>query len=104
VTGDEFVQRLRRQLEKLGGMQGASGEGGRGSKSRMVFTKRIMEMVASVRKQQEEIARVLHASRGLQKEIAQLTGNLDRTFTAVEERLYRDAQKDAVLHKAYKVR
>jgi len=95
VNCHQLEQRLNRQLKKLD-------EAGKGD-GRRIFTRRIFEVVANVRKQEEEIGRVLESTRLLQKEIAQLTGNLDRTFTAVEERLYRDAQRDLTLQKAYKI-
>uniref|UniRef100_A0A914X326 Coiled-coil domain-containing protein 22 homolog n=1 Tax=Plectus sambesii TaxID=2011161 RepID=A0A914X326_9BILA len=91
-TKKVFVGQLQKELEKMG--KGLS---------RSAYTKRILEIVASVRKQREEIDRVLDDNRTVQKEINMLTGNLERTFTAAEERLYKDAQKDEILQRAYRL-
>lgn len=71
--------------------------------NRSAYTKRIFDVVANIRKQQEDIDKVLSANRQLQKEIKSLEGKLDRTFTVVEERLYKDTQKDASMQKAYRL-
>lgn len=57
--------------------------------SRSVYTKRIIDISAKVRKQKEEIDRVLADTRTIQKEINMLSGKLERTFTVVEGTAYK---------------
>ncbi|KAL3212082.1 hypothetical protein MRX96_008328 [Rhipicephalus microplus] len=70
--------------------------------NRSSYTKRITEIVGNIKKQKEEIAKVLLDTRSLQKEINQLTGKLDRTFTVTDELIFKDAKKDEAVRRAYK--
>lgn len=56
---------------------------------RSVYTKRIIDISAKVRKQKQEIDRVLADTRTIQKEINTLSGKLERTFTVVEGTAYK---------------
>lgn len=57
--------------------------------NRSAYTRRILEIVASVRKQREEIDRVLADTRVVQKDINMLAGKLERTFVATDELLFK---------------
>ncbi|XP_035681357.1 coiled-coil domain-containing protein 22 homolog [Branchiostoma floridae] len=70
--------------------------------NRGAYTKRIMEIVGNIKKQKEEIDKILIDTRDVQKEINQLTGKLDRTFAVTDELIFRDAKKDEAVRKAYK--
>ncbi|XP_077975450.1 coiled-coil domain-containing protein 22-like [Styela clava] len=70
--------------------------------SRKSYTKRIFEIVANIRKQKQEIEKVLADMRSLQKEINQLEGRVERTFTAADEAIFKDAKKDDSVRQAYK--
>ncbi|XP_068027237.1 LOW QUALITY PROTEIN: coiled-coil domain-containing protein 22, partial [Melanerpes formicivorus] len=70
--------------------------------SRAVYTQRILEIVGNIRKQKEEIGKILVDTRGLQKEINNLVGKLERTFSVTDELLFKDAKRDEVVRKAYK--
>ncbi|XP_071657358.1 coiled-coil domain-containing protein 22 [Patagioenas fasciata] len=70
--------------------------------SRAVYTQRILEIVGNIRKQKEEIGKILVDTRGLQKEINSLVGKLERTFSVTDELLFKDAKRDEVVRKAYK--
>lgn len=70
--------------------------------NRSSYTKRITEIVGNIKKQKEEIAKVLIDTKSLQKEINQLTGKLDRTFTVTDELIFKDAKKDEAVRRAYK--
>ncbi|XP_030836792.1 coiled-coil domain-containing protein 22 homolog [Strongylocentrotus purpuratus] len=70
--------------------------------NRSAYTRRILEIVANIRKQKEDINKVLGDTRTLQKEINQVSGKLDRTFTVTDELIFRDAKKDEAVRKAYK--
>lgn len=70
--------------------------------NRSAYTRRILEIVANIRKQKDDINKVLIDTKTLQKEINQLSGKLDRTFTVTDELIFRDAKKDDGVRKAYK--
>uniref|UniRef100_A0A452J0K3 Coiled-coil domain-containing protein 22 n=1 Tax=Gopherus agassizii TaxID=38772 RepID=A0A452J0K3_9SAUR len=70
--------------------------------SRAAYTQRILEIVGNIRKQKEEITKILSATRALQKEINSLTGKLDRTFAVTDELVFKDAKRDESVRKAYK--
>ncbi|XP_064359511.1 coiled-coil domain-containing protein 22 isoform X3 [Dromaius novaehollandiae] len=70
--------------------------------SRAVYTRRILEIVGNIRKQKEEIGKILVDTRALQKEINALAGKLERTFSVTDELLFKDAKRDEVVRKAYK--
>ncbi|KAK3099768.1 hypothetical protein FSP39_009318 [Pinctada imbricata] len=84
--------------------------------NRSAYTKRIMEIVSNIKKQKEEIDKVLVDTKSIQKEINSLSGKLDRTFTVTDELIFRnseielvyliadfqDAKKDEAAKKAYR--
>ncbi|KAM6389914.1 LOW QUALITY PROTEIN: coiled-coil domain-containing protein 22, partial [Rhynochetos jubatus] len=70
--------------------------------SRSVYTQRILEIVGNIRKQKEEIGKILVDTRALQKEINALGGKLERTFSVTDELLFKDAKRDEAVRKAYK--
>ncbi|XP_007956563.1 coiled-coil domain-containing protein 22 [Orycteropus afer afer] len=70
--------------------------------SRLAYTQRILEIVGNIRKQKEEITKILSDTKELQKEINSLSGKLDRTFAVTDELVFKDAKKDDAIRKAYK--
>ncbi|KAG7519250.1 hypothetical protein JOB18_004693 [Solea senegalensis] len=70
--------------------------------SRSAYTQRILEIVSNIKKQKEEITKILSDTKDLQKEINSLTGKLDRTFAVTDELVFKDAKKDEAVRKAYK--
>nr|XP_046251880.1 coiled-coil domain-containing protein 22 [Scatophagus argus] len=70
--------------------------------SRSAYTQRILEIVINIRKQKEEITKILSDTKELQKEINNLTGKLDRTFAVTDELIFKDAKKDESVRKSYK--
>lgn len=70
--------------------------------NRSVYTRRILEIVKNIKKQKEDIDKVLVETRALQKEMNYIADNLNRTFTATDELIFRDAKKDDACRKAYK--
>ncbi|XP_069544286.1 coiled-coil domain-containing protein 22 [Brachyistius frenatus] len=70
--------------------------------SRSAYTQRILEIVSNIKKQKEEITKILSDTKGLQKEINSLTGKLDRTFAVTDELVFKDAKKDESVRKSYK--
>ncbi|KAK9407644.1 coiled-coil domain-containing protein 22 [Crotalus adamanteus] len=70
--------------------------------SRSAYTQRILEIVGNICKQKEEITKILHDTKELQKEINSLAGKLDRTFAVTDELVFKDAKRDEAVRKAYK--
>ncbi|CAI9731695.1 Hypothetical predicted protein [Octopus vulgaris] len=70
--------------------------------NRSSYTRRIIEIVSNIKKQNAEIDKVLIDTKALQKEINFLTGKLDRTFTVTDELVFKDAKKDESVRKSYK--
>lgn len=70
--------------------------------SRSAYTHRILEIVSNIKKQKEEITKILSDTKELQKEINSLTGKLDRTFAVTDELVFKDAKKDESVRKSYK--
>ncbi|MGH0129694.1 UNVERIFIED_CONTAM: hypothetical protein FKN15_069213 [Acipenser sinensis] len=73
-----------------------------GDVSRSAYTQRILEIVGNIKKQKEEITKILSDTKDLQKEINSLTGKLDRTFAVTDELVFKDAKRDESVRKAYK--
>ncbi|KAI5613993.1 coiled-coil domain-containing protein 22 [Silurus asotus] len=69
---------------------------------RSAYTMRILEIVGNIKKQKEEITKILSDTKELQKEINSLTGKLDRTFAVTDELVFKDAKKDESVRKSYK--
>lgn len=70
--------------------------------NRAVYTKRIIDISAKVRKQKQEIDRVLVDTRTIQKEINTLSGKLERTFTVVEGTAYKEAGNNERVRQVYR--
>uniref|UniRef100_A0AAY4DGA8 Coiled-coil domain-containing protein 22 n=1 Tax=Denticeps clupeoides TaxID=299321 RepID=A0AAY4DGA8_9TELE len=70
--------------------------------SRSAYTLRILEIVGNIKKQKEEITKILSDTKELQKEINGLTGKLDRTFAVTDELVFKDAKKEESVRKSYK--
>ncbi|XP_076761464.1 coiled-coil domain-containing protein 22 homolog [Xylocopa sonorina] len=71
--------------------------------NRSAYTQRILEIINNIRKQRDEINKVLADTREIQKEINMLTGRLERSFTVVDELIFRDARTNEASRKAYKL-
>ena len=62
--------------------------------SRSAYTRRIMEIIGNICKQKEEIDKVLSDTKELQKEINNITGRLDRSFTVADELIFQVSSKN----------
>jgi chromosome segregation ATPase len=71
--------------------------------NRQFYTKRILEIVASIDKQKREIDKVLIETKAIQKEINTLTGKLERVFNSTDELIFKDAKKDETNKRVYKL-
>lgn len=70
---------------------------------RSMYTTRILEIVNNVQKQNMEIDKVLNDTRQLSREAASSDDVLQRTYTATDELLYRDAKKEEFSKRGYKL-
>jgi Protein of unknown function (DUF812) len=57
--------------------------------SRSFYTQRILSIVANVKKQNEEMNRVLEDVKSVQREINTLQGKVGRTYTVTDEMIFR---------------
>lgn len=57
--------------------------------NRSAYTRRILEIVGNIKKQNEEIQKILKDTREVQKEINTLNGQIDRSFTLSDEMIFR---------------
>ncbi|XP_035431113.2 coiled-coil domain-containing protein 22 homolog [Spodoptera frugiperda] len=106
TTLKETAKALKEECEKkeiLGSQLKESYGKLRGGNKRSIYTKRILEIISNVDKQNMEIKKILDDTRQLQKEINTLEGQLDRCFSIADETLFRDAKKDDQAKKAYKL-
>ncbi|XP_058788633.1 coiled-coil domain-containing protein 22 homolog [Phymastichus coffea] len=71
--------------------------------NRAAYTQRILEIINNVRKQKDEINKILGDTREIQKEINTLTGRVERSFAVVDELIFRDALTNETSRKAYKL-
>ncbi|CAH1159319.1 unnamed protein product [Phaedon cochleariae] len=71
--------------------------------NRSAYTRRILEIIGNIRKQNHEIQKVLRDTREIQKEINNLSGQVDRSFTLSDELIFFDAKHDEMARRAYKL-
>lgn len=64
---------------------------------RNAYTSRILEIIGNIRKQKNDIDKVLSDTRELQKEINNITGQLDRQFTVTDDLLFKVKIKFIIL-------
>uniref|UniRef100_A0A0R3S229 Coiled-coil domain-containing protein 22 homolog n=1 Tax=Elaeophora elaphi TaxID=1147741 RepID=A0A0R3S229_9BILA len=89
----KILEKLRKQIELREEKQ----------INRSIYTKHIFDIVGNIRKQQNEINKIAVENLSLQKEIRSSAGKLERSFTVVEGKLYKDVEKDASMQKAYRL-
>lgn len=56
---------------------------------RSAYTKRILEIIGNIKKQNDEIQNILKDTKEVQKEINNLNGQVDRSFTLSDELIFR---------------
>ncbi|OQV17475.1 Coiled-coil domain-containing protein 22-like protein [Hypsibius exemplaris] len=88
---DDYLGLLRKEHQKIAK-----------DTTRSSYTKRILEILANIKKQRLDIDKIIKDTRVIQKEINQLAGRLDRAFTETDELMFRDAKGDEFVRKAYK--
>lgn len=71
--------------------------------NRSAYTKRILEIIGNIKKQNGEINKILKDTKEVQKEINSLNGQLSRSFTLSDELIFRDAKYDEMSRQSYKL-
>lgn len=71
--------------------------------NRSAYTHRIMEIIGNIKKQKDEIEKILKDTKSLQKETNSLNGRLERLFAVCEETIFRNTKKDEFSKRAFKL-
>ena len=66
------------------------------------YTRRIIEIIGNVKKQNEETKKVLLETKTIQKDINNLNGKIERSFAVSEDVIYREAKVNDWNRKCYK--
>lgn len=74
----QLEEQLRTKLEQINKTHNRSG-----------YTRRILEIIGNIKKQDEEIQKILIDTKSVQREISSLTGKVDRSFTQSDELIFR---------------
>ncbi|CAG9856761.1 unnamed protein product [Phyllotreta striolata] len=88
----ELNQNLRQQCQQLNK-----------TNTRAMYTRRILEIIGNINKQNNDIEKVLKDTREIQKEIKNLTGQVDRSFTLADELIFYDAKSEETARRSYKL-
>nr|XP_022906942.1 coiled-coil domain-containing protein 22 [Onthophagus taurus] len=89
---EKMEKGLKEECERIGKNTGRS-----------AYTKRILEIIGNINKQNKEIDKILDDTKQVQKEINNLNGQLDRSFTLSDELIFRNAIHDEMSRSAYKL-
>ncbi|CAM6105502.1 unnamed protein product [Calypogeia fissa] len=71
--------------------------------SRATYVRRITELIRNSKKQDADIARIIHDTRELQRESNMSQDKLRRLHALVDETVFRDAKRDPVCRQAYRL-
>lgn len=71
--------------------------------TRNSYTKRILEIINNIKKQDAETKKLIVETRGLQKEINLLTGKVSRCFFLADEAIFSHAKTDEFSRRSYKL-
>ncbi|EFA01483.2 Coiled-coil domain-containing protein 22 homolog-like Protein [Tribolium castaneum] len=88
----QLEEELRKKLQQINKTHNRSG-----------YTRRILEIIGNIKKQDDEIQKILNDTKMVQREISNLTGQVDRSFTLADELIFRDAKQDETARRAYKL-
>uniref|UniRef100_T1HAF6 Coiled-coil domain-containing protein 22 homolog n=1 Tax=Rhodnius prolixus TaxID=13249 RepID=T1HAF6_RHOPR len=69
---------------------------------RSAYTRRILEIIGNIKKQKDEIDKVIKDMKTLQKDTNLLTEKLERSFTVTDDTIFRNTKKDEHSKKAHK--
>eukprot|EP00117_Sycon_ciliatum_P008929 scpid41137/ scgid11431/ Coiled-coil domain-containing protein 22 homolog len=71
--------------------------------NRSAYTRRIMEIINNIKKQKDEVQKILSDTRQLQKDINYLEGELERAFAVADEVIFVDCKKHEINRQIYKL-
>jgi len=71
--------------------------------TRNTYIERITELIKNSKKQDADIARIIHDTQQLQRESNATQDRLHRTYAIVDEIVFRDAKKDPVCRQVYRL-
>ncbi len=86
-------------VAKLDG--GGGGGGGRQEEQRSSYTRRILDVLSSIRKQRAETERVIADIRRTQKDINLLEGKLDRTYGEADYKVFEVRKRESWGYRRY---
>ncbi|KAL1463308.1 hypothetical protein WDU94_015071 [Cyamophila willieti] len=72
------------------------------SVNRSSYTKRILEIINNIKKQDSDIMKIITDTKQVQKDLNNVNGKIERCFTLADEMIFKDVSKDDVSRKAYK--
>ncbi|XP_054266958.1 coiled-coil domain-containing protein 22-like [Macrosteles quadrilineatus] len=94
LTVKEALQaRLQQDYDKLSNTQ----------VTRTAYTRRILEIIGNIKKQREEIDKIVEDTKQLQRDINIVSDRVDRSFTYADELIFRDCKQDNASRKIYKL-
>lgn len=70
--------------------------------NRSSYTKRILEIINNIKKQESDITKIITDTKQIQKQLNNVNGKIERCFTLADEMIFRDASRDDTARKAYK--
>ncbi|KAG8333084.1 Coiled-coil domain-containing protein 22 [Homalodisca vitripennis] len=71
--------------------------------SRTAYTRRILEIIGNIKKQKEDIDKIVEDTKQLQRDINIVSDRVDRSFTYADEIVFRDCAKENSSRKIYKL-
>lgn len=72
------------------------------SVNRSSYTKRILDIINNIKKQDSDIIKIITDTKQVQKQLNNVNGKIERCFTLADEMIFKDVTRDDVSRKAYK--
>ncbi|XP_072152543.1 coiled-coil domain-containing protein 22 [Bemisia tabaci] len=69
---------------------------------RSAYTQRIMEIISNIRKQTNEINKIIIDTKEMQRDVNSVTGRLERVFSVADDLIFQAAKKDEGAKRVYK--
>lgn len=72
------------------------------SVNRSSYTKRILDIINNIKKQDSDIIKIMTDTKHVQKQLNNVNGKIERCFTLADEMIFKDVSRDDMSRKAYK--
>lgn len=72
------------------------------SVNRSSYTKRIVDIINNIKKQDSDIIKIITDTKQVQKQLNNVNGKIERCFTLADEMIFKDVSRDDMSRKAYK--